>query len=321
MGSNLPGRFADHPLRLGTRDSTLALWQAQFVANRLQTHWPGLAVVYVTQKTLGDRFLEPSLVELGQRGHYGVFVKELEQTLLTDACDVAVHSLKDMPSVLPEPLVLQPVAPRERVEDAWLCPSGTPFEQLPAGSLVGTSSLRRVAQLSRLRPDLQYVPLRGNLQTRWRKLMAGEVAAMVLAAAGCHRLGWQQRITAYFDPKQVVPAVGQGVVAVEWRGDDEDTQALLAPLQDAVLEATVAAERAVMRQLEGGCLLPMGAYASPMPDGTLQLDAVLLSRDGAQQVREQTRVAPLSQAAQQGKALAERLLAAGGATIRAALRG
>lgn len=313
-------------IRVGSRDSRLAVVQAESVIALLKRAHPELAIEHHTQKTLGDKFLQVPLSEVGNGGQYGVFVKELEEALLAGRIDLAVHSLKDMSSHVPDGLTLWPIGPREDVRDAWLCPSGLGFADLPPGSRVGTSALRRVAQLRRWRDDLEYVPIRGNLQTRWRKLEAGEVNALVLAAAGCHRMAesepvWRERITACFDPlTEMVPAVGQGVLAVEYRSDDEAMAEMLRGFQDLALAAAVTLERTLMATLEGGCQLPLGVFTEPWlqgagdSGGALRVTVRLLSADGSQCVEDQ-RVIPISGIVSDAVALAHDLLAQGGQTI------
>jgi hydroxymethylbilane synthase len=300
-------------LRLGTRESTLAMVQTQGVAQGLQQAFPELELLLRPQLTYGDKHLQAPMSQLG--GNYGIFVKELEQGLLCGDTDLAVHSLKDMPSVLPEGLALLVIGPREDPRDGWLCPTGVSFFEAPAGFRVGTASRRRVAMLRRLRPDLTYVPIRGNLQTRWQKLTEkNEVDALVLAAAGCHRLGWQGRIHSCFHPQtQLIPAAGQGLLALEYRQADE---AVLLPMLKRAFtwqpwHVLAEAERYIMRRLEGGCQLPLGIYASILEEEgkakSYRLQAQLLNEQGDKAVSASCEFEHLHQALEEAEGLVETL--------------
>ncbi|MDX2085843.1 MAG: hydroxymethylbilane synthase [Candidatus Melainabacteria bacterium] len=289
-------------LRLGTRDSELALYQARMVAALLQAKDPTLNVELVAYKTQGDRFLDASFVQLSRQGMTGVFVKELEQALLSGEIDLAVHSMKDMPSQLPEGLTTHSIGFREDPRDVLLLPDGKMIgnmQELPSGSRIGTSSARRVAQLKRLSPNWQFEAIRGNLQTRLRKLdESGGYDALVLAAAGVHRLGWESRIACYLNPfSTMVPAPAQGIVAVEYRTDNTQLAKRLSACQVPAVAVMAYVERSVMRLVEGGCQLPLGVFAHwPVEDDTfspwnaclgqintqtpLQVTACLLSPDG-----------------------------------------
>lgn len=303
-------------LRMGSRESALALWQTHWVMEALQQQHGALPMDVLPTKTHGDKFLSAPITEIGSGGNYGVFVKELEEALLAGEIDVAIHSLKDMPSRLPEGLVVRPVGPREDPRDALLSRDQSSFSLLPAGARVGTSSLRRTAQLKRLRPDLCYEPLRGNLNTRLRKLEEGQYEAIVLAAAGVHRLGWGEKITQYFDlQSELIPAVGQGVLAAEFRAEDAWVADLFAPLVYAEVVTAVACERAVMATLDGGCLLPMGAHAWQGQGNRFQVSAILLSVDGDTAVEDKAEFEAAA-ATQAGEALGQALLTAGGHVIR-----
>ena len=255
-------------LKVGTRDSPLAMQQTQQVIHLLlqEKAFAGVQFEIVALKALGDLHLKDSLVHLGrQSGTYGVFVKELEQALLRGTIDFAVHSLKDMPSCLPEGLMLRPFAFREDVRDAFISADGvTHFQDLPPSSVVGTSAVRRVAQLKKMRPDLVYQNIRGNVQTRFRKLEEEGYDATILAVAGLNRLGLAEKITHTFCPeRELVPAVGQGVLGLEFLVAHPFAQSLATIKGDKALEACIFAERELMRLLEGGCQLPLGAYAKP----------------------------------------------------------
>jgi hydroxymethylbilane synthase len=213
-----------------------------------------------------------------------LFIKEIEEALLEGKVDLAVHSLKDLPTLLPEGLILAAVPPREDARDVFISANGEPFEQLPEGARVGTSSPRRQAQLRRLRPDLELIALRGNLDTRLRKLERGDCHALVLAAAGVHRLGLRERITGYFDFDQICPAVGQGALAIEIRRDDAELERALAPLDDPATHLAVRAERAMLRRLGGGCQVPIAAHAS-LEGAQLCLRGMVASLDGRRLIR------------------------------------
>ncbi len=303
-------------LRLGSRESPLALVQAEFVAGLLRARFPHLAVEIRTFKTQGDRVLDVALSKVGDKG---LFVKELETALLAGEIDLAVHSMKDMPSTLPEGLSLVSAGPREDARDVLLDGQGRVLDALPAGAVVGTSSLRREAQLRRLRPDLRFEVIRGNLQTRLRKLEKGQYDAIVLAAAGVHRLGWQDKVSQYFDPWDgVVPAVAQGILAVEYRGDDCRVAELTDGLRLHAVETARLAERAVLAGLEGGCQLPLGAYCRAF-EAEYRLRAVVLSPDGAACVQAELRVDDRDPAGS-GAALAAELLDLGAGDILQAIR-
>lgn len=313
-------------LRIGTRDSQLALWQARHVQQLLQTHCPSYALEQLPLypiKAVGDKVLDVSLSELStQQKQYGVFIKELEQHLHANTVDIAVHSLKDMPSHLPEGLAVLPVGERASVRDAWLQPQGLSFFELPAGSVVGTSSLRRTAQLRRLRSDLAYTSIRGNVQTRLRKLAEGVVDGMILAEAGLSRLGLASAIVHTFCPlTQLIPAVGQGVLGVEYRVCDTAIEALLQPLVDPCLQVAFTAERAFMAELEGGCQLPLGAYCY-WNDAQQQYELVaqLLHPTHPEVVVEGSCVIrSLAEAESQAHALAHTVLHNGGFAIKEAI--
>jgi hydroxymethylbilane synthase len=303
-------------IRLGSRESPLALAQTEMVKQALLVHWSHLQLEVRTFKTQGDIILDTALSKAGDKG---LFVKELELALLQGEIDLAVHSMKDMPGELPEGLTLVSVLDREDPRDVLLSREGISFAELPAGAIVGTSSLRREAQLRRLRPDLRYEVIRGNLQTRYRKLQEGPYQAIVLAAAGVHRLGWEDRITHAFDPwEETVPAVAQGILGVEFRRDDDRVPACLGSLQIHAVEIARKAERAVLDSLAGGCQLPLGAYCREVSDG-FEMRGVVLSPDGQQMVTADITVDP-NDPAGSGNALATELLDMGADDILAAIR-
>ncbi len=265
-------------LRVGSRESELAQIQARHVMALLQARFPELTLTLATFRTTGDRHLEQRLSEIGQKG---LFVKELEAALLAGEIDLAVHSLKDMPGELPEGLVLASAGEREDPRDVLVSRNGEPLFDLRKGAVIGTSSTRRVAMLRRLRPDVVCENIRGNIQTRLRKLDGGQYDAIVLAAAGMHRAGLRERITRYFDPvDELVPAPGQGILAVEYREADEITAKHLAAISYPETAAAMAAERTVLATLEAGCHTPLGAHAQVNGE-RLTMHIRLLSQDGA----------------------------------------
>jgi hydroxymethylbilane synthase len=317
-------------LRLLTRGSALALAQSQWVAQRLETAHPGLRVELRTIRTRGDRLTD---VPLSQVGGKGVFVKEIEDALLNGEGDIAVHSLKDMTSALPAGLTIAAVPVREDPRDALVLPvpaltpspspnagRGESEQELPVrvGGRVGSSSLRRRAQLLAWRPDLSVENLRGNLDTRLRKLDAGEYDAIVLAAAGLRRMGWSERISLYLPVERFVPAVGQGALAIEAREGDSPTLELLEALEDITTRVCVTAERAFLARLEGNCLVPLGALAT-CGGGQITMVGMLADAEGLEVLRR-TGSRPVGEAAALGEQVAEELLEAGGERIRAGLK-
>ncbi|HVE83282.1 MAG TPA: hydroxymethylbilane synthase, partial [Myxococcales bacterium] len=293
-------------LRIATRKSPLALWQANHVAERLKQAHPGLEVALVEMTTQGDRFLSAPLSEVGGKG---LFVKEIEEALLDGRADVAVHSLKDMTSEIPAGLELAAVAEREDPRDALVGRTVKRWVELPRGAKVGTSSLRRACQLKEKRPDLEIVPLRGNVQTRLRKVEELALDAAVLAHAGLKRLGLEWRATELLEPEVSLPAVGQGVLGIEARAGDAETQGRLAVLEHGPTRQVVAAERAFLAKLEGGCTVPLAAYAV-LQDGELWLRGLIGRPDGTRVVRGERR-GPASAGAPLGTSLAEELLQRG----------
>jgi hydroxymethylbilane synthase len=276
---------------IGSRGSKLALWQASWVKDQLTAAGDEIAIEIIT--TTGDKLqsfpterpLPPSLAQtVAEAGTKGLFIKEIEEALLAGKVDLAVHSLKDLPSILPEGLMLAAVPPREDARDVFIAAGGRPFEQLQEGARVGTSSPRRQTQLRRLRPDLELIAMRGNLDTRLRKLERGDCDALVLAAAGVHRLGLRERITGYFSLDQICPAVGQGALAIEIRQGDADLAREVAPLDDPATHIAVRAERAMLRWLGGGCQVPIAAHAN-FEDAQLRLRGVVASLDGSRVIR------------------------------------
>ncbi|EKT61623.1 hydroxymethylbilane synthase [Providencia sneebia] len=290
-------------VRIATRKSPLAMWQANFVKAKLEQLHPNLQVELVPMVTKGDVILDTPLAKVGGKG---LFVKELELALLEKRADIAVHSMKDVPVEFPEGLGLVTICEREDPRDAFVSNHFDSIDALPAGSIVGTSSLRRQCQLKALRPDLIIRDLRGNVGTRLSKLDNGEYDAIILAAAGLKRLGLEERIRVALEPEQSLPAVGQGAVGIECRLDDERTRHLLAKLNDDATSLCVLAERAMNMRLEGGCQVPIGSYAI-WRDGQIWLRALVGSPDGSQVIRGE-RCSDPENAYQAGISLAEELL-------------
>lgn len=299
-------------LRIATRKSPLAMWQAEHVQQVLQQAHPGLSVELVGMKTRGDHILDSPLSKIGGKG---LFVKELEHAMLEGEADLAVHSMKDVPMVFPEGLMLSAIGEREDPRDAFVSNTCTGLDDLPQGSIVGTSSLRRQCQLQAMRPDLKIHFLRGNVNTRLSKLDAGEYDAIILAAAGLKRLGFDARIASYLEPEVCLPAGGQGAIGIELRTDDTDTQALVQVLHHDKTAFCVMAERAMNIRLNGGCQVPIGAYAVLQDEGqTLWLRGLVGSSDGKKMLYAEAKGAP-EQAQKIGEQVAEELLAQGADAI------
>lgn len=299
-------------LRIATRQSLLALWQAEFVKARLESLHADLNVELVTMVTKGDKILDTPLAKIGGKG---LFVKELENALLEGRADIAVHSMKDVPMEFPDGLGLAVICERENPTDAFVSNNYTHLDQLPQGAIVGTSSLRREVQLRERRPDLVIKSLRGNVQTRLAKLDAGEYDAIILASAGLIRLELEERIRYTIPTEDSLPAGGQGAVGIECRMDDQATLTLLAPLNHADTSTRVSAERALNRRLEGGCQVPIGCYAELEGD-QLWLRGLVGRPDGTKVLRDEIR-GQANEAESLGIILAERLLEAGADTILA----
>ncbi|MGC3983075.1 MAG: hydroxymethylbilane synthase [Steroidobacteraceae bacterium] len=302
-------------LRIATRESRLALWQAEHVAARLRAAHVGLEVILVPMTTTGDQILDRTLAQVGGKG---LFVKELELALLENRADIAVHSMKDVPSELPPSLALTCMLERADPRDAFVSNLHRDFASLPQGAKVGTASLRRQSQLLALRPDLQILPLRGNVETRLRKLDEGQYAAIVLASAGLTRLGLAARITEYLDVERSVPAAGQGVVGIECRRDDAGTRALCAALNNLDAEHCVGAERAFAAKLEGSCQAPIAGFAT-LTEDTLTLCGVVAAPNGAQVIKQRIS-GPRLNCETLGVQLAEQVLALGADKLLASLR-
>lgn len=293
-------------LRIGTRGSKLALVQSDWVKKEVETRHPEVRVELVKIKTKGDRILDAPLSKVGGKG---LFVKEIEEALLRKEVDLAVHSMKDVPAELEKGLKLTAYPKREDPRDALVSEHCTSVEGLPQGASVGTSSLRRSAQLLHLRPDLHIVPLRGNVDTRLKKLESGDLHAIVLASAGLRRLGLSARITARLSPEDVLPAIGQGVLGLEVREADQKTQDLIAFLNDPETELAARAERAFLKELEGGCQVPLAGYARVESDAIV-MDGLVAELDGSVILRRQQSGAK-GRPEELGIALARQLKAAG----------
>ncbi|GAB4060710.1 hydroxymethylbilane synthase [Uliginosibacterium sediminicola] len=303
-------------IRIATRESRLALWQAEHVKARLEAVWPGCKVELLGMTTRGDQILDRSLSKVGGKG---LFVKELEEALLDGRADIAVHSMKDVPAQMPDGFALIATLARERPFDAFVSNRYDSLDDMPPGTLIGTSSLRREAQLHALYPFLGIEPLRGNLDTRLRKLDEGKYDAIILAAAGLQRLGLAERIRAVLPPEVCLPAAGQGALGIEARADRPELVAWLAPLVDAGSSACVAAERALTARLGGSCEVPIGAFCEEI-EGALRLRAMVASTDGQQILRVEGRAGHAA-AQELGATLADELLAQGADRILAALGG
>lgn len=269
-------------IRIATRKSPLALWQAQFVGEQLLHHWPDLNIELLPMSTSGDRFLKDKLLTIGGKG---LFVKELEEALLDKRADFAVHSMKDVPVSFPDGLSLAVICERDNPMDAFVSNHFIALEHLPIGAIVGTSSLRRQSQLLAHRPDLVVKPLRGNIHTRLEKMDTGDFDAIILAAAGLERMGMQSRIREYITTETMLPACGQGALGIECRADDEAILTLLQPLNHSLTALCVNTERRVNALLGGNCHTPLAVYCQPINDKYLLLSAKVASADGQRVIR------------------------------------
>ncbi len=299
-------------VRIATRRSALAKWQAHHVSGLLTAREPGLDVQLLELMTRGDRILDVPLAEVGGKG---LFVKEIEDALLRGDAQIAVHSMKDLPAVEPPGLVIAAVPVREDPRDA-LCSHGKKLSELPKGARVGTASLRRSAQLQAIRPDLRIETIRGNVATRLRKIDEG-FDAVVLAYAGLRRLGLADKVVQVFSTDEMLPAVAQGALAIEARGDDAETLRRLAPLEDRTTRTQVEAERGFLRTLQGGCQVPIAGHAEVKGD-VVRLRGLVANLDGTVIIRGE-RVGPVAEAARVGVGLAEELLARGAGDILATI--
>jgi len=275
----------NRPVRIGTRGSALALWQANHVRDEFARRH-GVETELVRIQTSGDRLQTVSLAQIGAEGSAkGIFIKELEDALLAGTVDIAVHSMKDVPTETPAGLVFAAIMRREDPRDCLISRSNRSLKGLPAGARIGTSSLRRQAQLRHVRPDLVVADLRGNVDTRLRKLAEGGFDAIVLAMAGVNRLGASDKVTQIFKQDVMLPAVGQGALGIEVRANDSDAMALAASLDDSETRVCVTAERALLRELEGGCQVPVGTWARIGQSGEIEMEAGVFSPDGREAVR------------------------------------
>ncbi len=288
----------------------MAIWQAEWIQARLRELIPDLTVTLRRIKTSGDKILDAPLASIGGKG---LFVKEIEEALLAGEIDLAVHSMKDVPTLLPMGLEIVCVPVREDPRDALISRDGSPLNRLPHGARIGTSSLRRQAQLLHYKPDLRIEMLRGNLDTRLRKLREGAFDAIVLAAAGLRRMGWSSEVTEYLPLEVSLPAIGQGALGLEGRVNDSFVRSLLARLDHAPTRTAVIAERALLERLEGGCQVPIAAHAMVQGD-SLSIDALIASINGRRMVRDRVQGQAI-EAHAVGTRLAERLLADGGESI------
>ncbi|TAL18222.1 hydroxymethylbilane synthase [bacterium] len=299
-------------LKIATRKSPLALWQANWVKDQLEALYPGIEVELVRIMTKGDKILDVPLAKVGGKG---LFVKEIEDALVDGRADIAVHSMKDVPTEFPAGLHLPVILKREDPRDAWFCTTGDTFATIKQGARIGTSSLRRKIQLWSRRPDLVFEDLRGNVDTRLRKLEEGQYDAIVLAAAGVKRLRLADKVSAYLGSEDVLPAVGQGAVGIECRSDDPDTNALIAPLRDEETYTRVKAERAFLRRLEGGCQVPIACY-SEVDGENIHIRGLVGSLDGQRVVTGEI-TGNKSEGLSLGVSLAEELLGRGAREILA----
>jgi hydroxymethylbilane synthase len=297
-------------IRIGTRASALALWQAEWVKSELEKKYPGTTVALTKIKTTGDKILDVPLAKVGGKG---LFVKEIEEAMLRNEIDIAVHSMKDVPTFFPDGLHLSCITEREDPRDALLSRNKVRFRDLPVGAKVGTSSLRRQAQLMNIRPDFKIEQLRGNVDTRLRKLKEGQYDAIVLAAAGVKRLGLAENVTEYIDAEISLPAIGQGALGIECRVDDRELNDLIAFFNHADTRVCVTGERALLRRLEGGCQVPIACYGK-VKDDKLSLVGLVGSVDGKQIIKEAID-GPSNEAERLGVTLAEMLLKRGADAI------
>lgn len=297
-------------IRIGTRSSALALWQAEWVKSELEKKYPGLKVSLTKIKTTGDKILDVPLAKVGGKG---LFVKEIEEAMLANEIDIAVHSMKDVPTFFPDGLHLSCITKREDPRDALLTRNKIKFKDLPNGANVGTSSLRRQAQLMSVRPDFIIHQLRGNVDTRLRKLKEGQYDAIILAAAGVKRLGLAENVTEYIDPAISLPAIGQGALGIECRVNDRELNDMISFFNHAESRVCVTGERALLRRLEGGCQVPIACYGE-MKNGSLHLTGLVGSVDGKRIIRDEIQGDP-DTAEKMGVTLAEKLLSRGADVI------
>lgn len=292
---------------IATRESPLALWQANFIRDRLLQLWPSMQIQLLPLKTSGDKFLKDKLYKIGGKG---LFTKELEEALLDGRADIAVHSMKDVPAEFPEGLFLKTICKRHNPFDAFLSTHVDNFAALPTGAIIGTSSLRRQSQAAAARPDLRFKTLRGNINTRIRKLQENEYDAIILAASGLERMDMAHLISEHLTEEIMLPACGQGALGIECRIKDEELHHLIAPLNDPLTDVCVRSERIVTRMLGGNCHTPLAVFCKPTTDGKVSLNAKILSVDG-QKVLSCSQSGGIENAAQLADACAQSLLADG----------
>jgi len=297
-------------IRIGTRQSALALWQAEWVKSELEKKYPGVTVTLTKIKTTGDKILDVPLAKVGGKG---LFVKEIEEAMLANEIDIAVHSMKDVPTFFPDGLHLSCITKREDARDALLTRNKVAFKDLPQGANVGTSSLRRQAQLMSVRPDFVIHQLRGNVDTRIRKLKEGQYDAIILAAAGVNRLGLAENVSEYLSTEISLPAIGQGALGIECRIDDRELNDMISFFNHADSRTCVMGERALLRRLEGGCQVPIACYGQVI-EGKLKLIGLVGSVDGKRIVKDSIEGEP-EKAEKLGVTLAEKLLSHGADVI------
>jgi hydroxymethylbilane synthase len=295
-----------NPIKIGTRGSKLALWQANWVKSALEKKYPSTPVELIIIKTQGDKILDVPLAKVGGKG---LFVKEIEQALLARHIDIAVHSMKDMPADIPQELCIGAIPERENPADVFISRSGAGFSELPAGSVIGTSSLRRGAQLRHARPDIVIRSIRGNLDTRLKKLESENFDALVLAAAGVKRLNLEHKVTEYLDPEFMLPAIGQGALCIEIRKDDSTVGSLVASLDHTPTRTAVAGERAFLNRLEGGCQVPIAGHGR-ISENQFILTGLVAEVDGSRVIKGE-KSGPPDSSETSGIELAEELLARG----------
>jgi len=295
---------------IGTRGSKLALWQANFIKTEIETLFPGIDVELKIIKTTGDRITDRPLAMVGGKG---LFVKEIENGLLNHEIDIAVHSMKDMPGQLPEGLCIGAIPKRENPFDVLISNNNSLLADYKKGAKIGTSSLRRASQIKHIRPDLIIESIRGNLDTRIKKLKSGEYDAIVLAAAGLIRMGQKAEITEYLDEKVMLPAVGQGALCIETRKNDDDIAPIMDRLDHYDTHICVTGERAFLKQIEGSCHIPVACFGR-IENKEIILTALVASEDGKEIIKEEI-ISPMDKVEESGKALADRVLEKGGKKI------
>lgn len=303
-------------LKIGTRGSALAVTQSEWIKNRIESHHPDISVELIRIKTKGDKIIDSPLAKIGGKG---LFVKEIEDALLRKDVDLAVHSIKDVPAELPDGLCLPVFPEREDPRDAFISRSYALLSDLPEGANIGTGSLRRSSQLLNMHPDLQIVPLRGNVDTRLKRIESGDMDAVVLAAAGLNRLGLSKRITELLPPDTLLPAIGQGALGLEIREDDKSTLEILSFMNHRQTEQAVRAERAFLKRLEGGCQVPIAGFAV-IEDTSIILKGMVAELDGSIMIKDEEK-GPGDRPEDLGIALADRILSKGADRILAGIYG